>query len=857
METKQLALKELAIRRLENTYKPQQDSLLEYVKFYREKEKKKTLDINRHIIEICRLLEKVYYWEIKRLIINVPPRSLKTELVSIAFPAWCLWKKPWYKHMSISYSAELAQKNSGSCRSMYTSDTYWLIFPRRLPLREDQNTKQHRENIEWWQYYAAWSDWTITWVWSDCITWDAKIITNLWEMSLREVYANRDCNIATLSYNHTTWLSEYKKILRQRELHEKEVYEVTFSTWDRVRATGDHKFFVLWQWYKETQNLQRWEKTLKERGCMQDVLRKESRKVTKLSQMLLQTKKGDSSTKMHTLRDENWKEIIRSKKINKERCMNCLLRQKMQCKWLYETILKALSVLWLSKNKENDEVLFRWMQNKGNKWKESYIQLILSKLWLYIWEFEKRCSILLYGLQRFMTLNNDEMKMKFQLQTLNGSWQLSQWILQEEEQYNWERLMSMCYMLNWWETTDTSQRQEPNEQWRQELNHCMCDSSCNTSLIESVTVSSVRLLEEKETVYDIEVEGNHNFYANWILVHNCITIDDPLKPTDAMSETMRAKVNNNYHDTIESRLNDKEAWAIILIMQRLHDDDLCWHLLDLEQQWLWDERTKFIVPAIAEKDDAFRKAWESFFPKRFPLRILNIFKKQKASLFACQYQQNPIDKDTQEFHEEWFRYYGDWTNVETPKWLRVFTAVDPAFKTKQHNDNSSILTAWFMHDKLYVLEYTVGKFQAHVLQDKILYHIRKRQPEKVGIEAYQAQTMIAQALKLQMEKQKIYTSIEEITQSWDKLTKIRRLVPLYRNGLIYHTLWMVELESELKRFPRWKNDDIIDSLQMLYDMYTLQPNSVAWSNDITIEYDRFWKPVVINSFYQDDFAING
>jgi hypothetical protein len=51
---------------------------------------------------------------------------------------------------------------------------------------------------------------------------------------------------------------------------------------------------------------------------------------------------------------------------------------------------------------------------------------------------------------------------------------------------------------------------------------------------------------------------------------------------------------------------------------------------------------------------------------------------------------------------------------------------------------------------MYILEYTRGKYAADQMQDLILYHIKKRDPEKIGIEAYQAQTLIATFLKNKM-----------------------------------------------------------------------------------------------------------
>lgn len=276
-------------------------------------------------------------------------------------------------------------------------------------------------------------------------------------------------------------------------------------------------------------------------------------------------------------------------------------------------------------------------------------------------------------------------------------------------------------------------------------------------------------------------------------------------------------------------------------MQRLHDDDLCWHLMDLEDKWgeMWD---KLIIPAIAEEDENDRRQWESFFEKRFPISILNEYKRENSIMFACQYQQNPVDKETQEFHEEWFRYHWAW-GQDTPTNLRVFTTCDPAFKTGQENDNSCIMTGGFVGDKMYILEYTAWKWNADVLLDKIIYHIQKWSPEKVGIEAFQAQSMIVTFLKNELAKRGKYTTIEEIKQTGDKLSKLRKLIPLYRNWLIHHKYWMDELELELKRFPRGKHDDIIDAEQMLYDLYQIQPNSTTRTQEFKMEWDNYGRPI--------------
>src|SRR6202158_1936423 len=77
-----------------------------------------------------------------------------------------------------------------------------------------------------------------------------------------------------------------------------------------------------------------------------------------------------------------------------------------------------------------------------------------------------------------------------------------------------------------------------------------------------------------------------------------ILIDDPLKPEEALSEAQRQAANEWYDHTLYSRQNDKRRGAIVIIMQRLHEDDLVGHVLG-QEQW---EVVSF--PAIAEAGGA-------------------------------------------------------------------------------------------------------------------------------------------------------------------------------------------------------------------------------------------------------------
>lgn len=360
-----------------------------------------------------------------------------------------------------------------------------------------------------------------------------------------------------------------------------------------------------------------------------------------------------------------------------------------------------------------------------------------------------------------------------------------------------------------------------------------CRAIYSSQTFLSVFPRAVWMRDDKSTKQHRQNTAGGQYYAagstGSITGFGCdiMMIDDPLKPSEADSDTVRTGVNNNYHNTLYSRLNDKTKGAIIIIMQRLHDDDLCGYLEQKEKEG-GDKWVRFIVKGIAEEDDQWRKKGESFFEKRFPLTFLQMFKIDKPQTFSSQFQQEPTNKETQEFHEEWFKYYWPDTANPQPPFLRIFTAVDPAFTENKESDETSVITVWFVDARCYILEITAGKFAADVMQEKILYHLRKWKPEKIGIEAYQAQRMIGTFLRLKMQEERIYTQIEEIKQIGDKNSKLRRLIPLYKNGFIFHKREESEqLEYQLKKFPRGKHDDIPDSLQMVYEMYTLVPNNAA------------------------------
>ena len=111
-----------------------------------------------------------------------------------------------------------------------------------------------------------------------------------------------------------------------------------------------------------------------------------------------------------------------------------------------------------------------------------------------------------------------------------------------------------------------------------------------------------------------------------------IVIDDPVKPEDAMSDTKREKINQRFETTIRNRVNSQRT-PIVIIMQRLHENDLCGYLTRMEP----GEWTVLSLPVIRQEEGEAVALW----PFKHSLEDLRKIQKVAPFVFETQYMQNP------------------------------------------------------------------------------------------------------------------------------------------------------------------------------------------------------------------------
>lgn len=160
-----------------------------------------------------------------------------------------------------------------------------------------------------------------------------------------------------------------------------------------------------------------------------------------------------------------------------------------------------------------------------------------------------------------------------------------------------------------------------------------------------------------------------------------IIIDDIHKPEDVYSDTIRQATNDWYFNTLYSRLNDPINTPIIVIGQRLHEDDL---LANLEKQTKPDgspEWELITIPALDEVDNPLD-------PTKHTKEMLLEMKAREPYVFSAQYQQNPLPAGGGIFKKDDFKLY-----PMCPEIISTFITCDTAETAKSYND-ATVFSFW-------------------------------------------------------------------------------------------------------------------------------------------------------------------
>lgn len=292
---------------------------------------------------------------------------------------------------------------------------------------------------------------------------------------------------------------------------------------------------------------------------------------------------------------------------------------------------------------------------------------------------------------------------------------------------------------------------------------------------------------------------------------NLVIIDDPLKPGDAESQNARERVIEWYRSTLVTRPDDKQAARIVLVMQRIHIDDLVGYLLDGDAGF-----EVLSLPAIAQSTETYdlgggrthvREKGDLLHPAHEPAEVLRELKKNMGSMaFSAQYQQAPEPAGGKIIKRKMLKYYSE---IECLPTDRLVLSWDIALSEREAGDYSVGVVLLNRGETYYVLEVLRGQFPFDKLKEKII-EMKRRYGKKASLLI--EDSPISHGLIQTLREQRI--NVVEFKPDRDKRARVISQIDLFEGGSVLlpkDAPWLDAFVSELLSFPG-RHDDQVDAL---------------------------------------------
>lgn len=299
-----------------------------------------------------------------------------------------------------------------------------------------------------------------------------------------------------------------------------------------------------------------------------------------------------------------------------------------------------------------------------------------------------------------------------------------------------------------------------------------------------------------------------------------IVWDDPLNPEKANSPVSRETALRVFQETLPTRLNDPATSAIIIVMQRLHEDDPSGHILrsDLGYEHLLipmefePERRK--ATSIGWTDPRTEEG-ELLDPLRFPREVVERDKVAMGSYaYAGQMQQRPAPRGGGILRDEWWQYCDMPPSIE---WRGIWA--DTAQKAKETSDYS-VFQCWgrSVTGKAVMLDQIRGKWEApELLAQARAFWAKHRAIEGMGalrslkIEDKVSGTGLIQTLK----REGVPVIGIQRKPGEDKVTRAMDAAPSIEAGQVLlprNAPWLSDFLAETGAFPNGAHDDQVDPM---------------------------------------------
>jgi predicted phage terminase large subunit-like protein len=306
-----------------------------------------------------------------------------------------------------------------------------------------------------------------------------------------------------------------------------------------------------------------------------------------------------------------------------------------------------------------------------------------------------------------------------------------------------------------------------------------------------------------------------------------IIIDDPHNAMEAESETIRHSTTEWFDTSLSTRLNNPMTGAMILVMQRLHEDDLTGHILNSHSASDWThlmlpmryeaERAKILYPNAIGWSDPRQEEGELLTEKRYDEASVKKLERRLGPFgTAGQMQQRPEPKGGGILKREFWK---NWEHETYPNIEYVLASIDTAYTEDEENDFSA-MTVWGLfkdaHDvpRLILMNGWQKRLELHELVVEIAKTAKKFGVNHMIIENK------ASGISTAQEMRRIYNyetwGVQLIDpKGTDKIARAYSIQPVMADEIVFAPLdfqWADMVVTECAKFPKGQHDDIPDTV---------------------------------------------
>lgn len=762
-----------------------------------------------------------------------------SRIVSVCFPVWAWLHAPGFRVICLSVTKDAVYRDARYSRQLIQSTWYQTHFAPEWRLKDDQDAVSDYGNTAGGSRLSKPSGSEIVGLRGDCVAGETLVATEWGEISIKQIHEMKE-KPRVWSVNHRTGAAELRAVQASRKIANRKVVGVRAESGHLLRCTGDHKIWTSGG-YTEAKNLAghlvsvvrsavgpvarsgQEVRGLLDRGLgLRDVLegvqaggggpRQGAQALPgRATDVLTPVRDGGAEAARRRVREGEVPEAVR------------VVRRGVCAE-----VLQGEQALLLAGVREREDGGDRGFAAAAREGVRALLDDVPSQ--------DLAVVVLLAGVRESAALgpHGGERELEFQEgcgeALLRGAVGELGAAHQAEGRAPVRGLRHSGIDAQAKAAARAPHRSRPDAERTGEPDHLVRRVSHDAPQVD---LSSAALVDggaeggggEEVDVYDIQVEGNHNFFAGGLLVHNCLILDDPNNPLESHSEKARKQVIGLWDTNTFNRVNSMVTSLRVIVQQRTHELDLTGHVLLQAKKkggikWChvclpgeFDPKRRCVTPFGA---DPRATAGESIHPKLWPAEVLAAEAVRLGPYdFAGQVNQLPAPAEGGIFKKAWF---GSVDRTALPVMTDVVISLDANAKKTKAGSRAALLVVGAAGSRRPVLGAAAAREElpwiCQAFRDLHASAVALGcRPTKAIIEMQAlgpafVQTMREEIAALNME-------IVETTPGDDKISRAKAVVPTCAAGnvmMLAGEPWVEEVTHEVCVFPNGANDDYMDSL---------------------------------------------